>query len=94
MQETDEPDLVVDLPDTEELACEDLAEIDFAVSVAVAAAAGDADGAVVEWVVWLRRRLIDTPRRCIEVSRIGAAQRLVVRCSKYSSRNDQIAGLR
>jgi len=46
VEEADQPDLVVDLAYPNQLAGEDLAQVDFALADAEASAAGHADGAV------------------------------------------------
>lgn len=60
LQEADQPDAVLDFPDPHELSREHGAQVDLALADADAAAAGDAHGAVVERVLGLGRRLVDT----------------------------------
>ena len=71
LQETDQPDSVLDLADAHGLAGEDLAEVDFAFADADPSAAGHAHAAVVIGVLGL----VDSGRRCIHM--VGAAQGLV-----------------
>jgi hypothetical protein len=51
IHKTNQPDAVVDFLDTDGLTGEGNAEVDFLVIEAETSAAGDHDGAVVEWVV-------------------------------------------
>lgn len=60
MDEADQPDLVIDLADPNELAGKDLAEVDFASADADAPAACDPDSFVVIRVFRLGRRLVDS----------------------------------
>lgn len=55
LEEAHLPDLVLDLSDSYGLAGERGREVDFASANADATTAGDADGAIVERVVWLSR---------------------------------------
>ena len=59
LQEGDLPDLVLDLSDAHGLAGEGGREVDLASADADATAAGDADSAIVERVVWRAWRLVD-----------------------------------
>src|SRR5690625_3629312 len=59
IKEADLPDLVVDLSQAEDLAGEDLAEVDLALADADASAARDPHGFLVEGVGRFGRRLID-----------------------------------
>lgn len=69
--------MVVNFCGAHNLACEDLTEVDLALSDAYSSAVCDADCSVMEGVVRLRRRLVDAHGRCIEIARIGTTQRLV-----------------
>ena len=54
----DEPDFIADLLDADVLAGEDGAEIDLAAADADAAALGDGDGSVMEWILKLAQSAI------------------------------------
>ena len=77
VEERDDPNTVFDFPQSEDLACKDLAEIDFSFPDTDSAASCDAHGAVMERVVRLVGRPIGAGRRCIEFTRIGTAQSLM-----------------
>ncbi len=58
VEEADQPDLVIDLANADDLAGEDLTQVDLSPSEADAPTAGHAHGFIVIGVLGLRRRLI------------------------------------
>ena len=58
-QSMNKPDLVVDLSYAQDLACEDLTEVDFALSNADPAAPSDPYGSIMEWICRVWRRFVD-----------------------------------
>ena len=58
LQEADLPDLVVDFADAHQLLCQRRTQVDLPTAEADAPAARDADGAIVERVLGILRRLV------------------------------------
>jgi hypothetical protein len=77
VKEADQPDLVIDLADSNDLASKDPAEVDLSSAHADPAAMRHTNGSVVVRVIGLGWRCVDATRRCIEISRISTAQSLM-----------------
>jgi len=67
VHEADEPDAVGDLFDTNQLASEDGAEVDFAALEANMAAVGDQRGSVMEWIFEIAQSLVGSGRFFVEL---------------------------